>query len=535
MSATTERLIQSLWDPSVQNDSLKLVEIIEPIPSLVSSGDVDCEALISPMIRLLGSHNADVKEHVCAFFLKLPSSIVGDVGVLAQNILIQDTQDPNPRIRSVAVSTLCSLPSGNADNTLPAVQRCLRDSNPLVRKAAVTGSGKFYLQHPTHLRDSGLIDNLYSIIKDPDPSVLTFALQTLNIILKDEGGIVIPRSMGQYLLGRLQDFPELEFCFVTDYLLKYYSPKKEEEFRFLMNNLDPFLDSKNGALFLSSARLFLKAIYDSDMRKNFNTRICSQLSRFLRKSSIALEIMEFIALLEDLGEPEAASISKELRFKSKDTPEILVTKVRLLSDKIRSSVSKELKVEIDAYLLKFCLTSGNPDVERELIRSLMNTPRPELVQKLEECLSSGTFNLFSPICELIRDIVRVNGPIASILTQTCLLSKDVKTLSSKELMNLIWILGNHSRIMSKAPYILEMLWAQRESELRQHNLLSHFLFAAIKVFLYHPLSTQLSLGLILEKVHGIDPDLTIKVEFYLRILQQPSLMNKLTLNDKDPA
>ncbi|XP_040575716.1 uncharacterized protein [Lepeophtheirus salmonis] len=531
MSSPTEIIIQNLWDPSVQNDSRKLVELIEPIPSLIEAGNIETEPLISPMIRLLGSHNAEVKEHVCSFLLKL-SSHQGDVGVLAQNILMQDTQDPNPRIRSVAISTLCSLPSLNAETNIHAIQRCLRDSNPLVRKAAVTGTGKFYLKSPDILRESGLIDTLYSIIKDPDPGVLTFSLQTLNIILEDEGGIVIPRSMAQYILSRLNDLPELELCFVIDYLQKYYTLKKEEESMVLMNALDPFLDSKNGAIFLCCAKLFHKVIPKGANKLciDFNQRICSQLCKFLRKSSLAIQIMEFISLLNQLGENEALSISKELRFKNKDSTDILCYKARLLSTQIRKFASNDLKKEIDAYLLKFCLTSSEPKVEKELILALCDAPRQDLIDKIEKNLSRNSerkLALLKPVLELIRYICLHNKSVAPILSLICLNSRHFKSLTSNELINLIWIINEYSHILEDSPYILDMLWSQREAELQKYELLSLFLSATLKVFVFHPLATQITMGIVLEKISMVEPDLRERVEFYCKLLQSPTLLSKI--------
>jgi hypothetical protein len=40
------------------------------------------------------------------------------------------------------------------------------------------------------------------MVRDPDPSVMTFSLQTINVILANEGGVVINSAMAQYLLSR---------------------------------------------------------------------------------------------------------------------------------------------------------------------------------------------------------------------------------------------------------------------------------------------------------------------------------------------
>ncbi len=43
----------------------------------------------------------------------------------------------------------------------------------------------------------GVADSLYSQIRDPDPSVVTFAMQTVNRVLEEEGGIVMTNSMAK--------------------------------------------------------------------------------------------------------------------------------------------------------------------------------------------------------------------------------------------------------------------------------------------------------------------------------------------------
>ena len=43
------------------------------------------------------------------------------------------------------------------------------------------------------------------MVRDQEPFVMTFALQTINVILAREGGVVINSSMVNYLLSRLDD------------------------------------------------------------------------------------------------------------------------------------------------------------------------------------------------------------------------------------------------------------------------------------------------------------------------------------------
>ena len=97
----------------------------------------------------------------------------------------------------------------------------MKDSNPRVRKAAVIGCAKVWRHSPDIVNNNGIVDILYTMVRDPEPSVMTFALQTINVILVNEGGVVINSAMANYLLSRLEECKDLEKAFILEYLLKH--------------------------------------------------------------------------------------------------------------------------------------------------------------------------------------------------------------------------------------------------------------------------------------------------------------------------
>ena len=100
-----------------------------------------------------------------------------DIGLLVVNILSRDVSDPNPRVRSTAITTISSLPI-LLPYASPAIESGLQDSNSGVRVSAVTGVGKVWRHSPSACQESGLVNRLYEILRDPDPTVVTFTLQT---------------------------------------------------------------------------------------------------------------------------------------------------------------------------------------------------------------------------------------------------------------------------------------------------------------------------------------------------------------------
>lgn len=73
----------------------------------------------------------------------------------------QDTQDPNPLIRALAVRTMgCIRVDKITEYLCDPLQRCLRDDDPYVRKTAAVCVAKLYDINPELVEDRGFLDSL---------------------------------------------------------------------------------------------------------------------------------------------------------------------------------------------------------------------------------------------------------------------------------------------------------------------------------------------------------------------------------------
>ena len=253
---------------------------------MLEAKTIHMEAILPVCVKFCASHDAKVKKSACQALISCSETFDRpDVGLLAVNILMKDLNDPNPEVRSTAIDTISSLSLLAEDHSLPAISAGLRDSNPRVRKAAVVGCGKVWRHSPSIIEGHGLVDVLYTMVRDADSYVMTFALQTLNVILQNEGGIVINSTMANYLLSRLEECQDLEKCFVLEYLQKY-RPKNVDARLHLMNHVDPFVVSQNGPVFLAASKLFHKVMVEDEetdkLAKDFTDRISVPLRKFLK-------------------------------------------------------------------------------------------------------------------------------------------------------------------------------------------------------------------------------------------------------------
>jgi len=214
--------------------------------------------------KLLASTDLVTKK-LASWYVAHHSTANSDVSVLAVNTLVMDMHDPNPVVRSLAVRTLARIQLPElAEHAINAVNCGLKDSDAVVRRAAVLACVYIFQTSPSAIFDGGMVDRLYALIRDPDPIVVVNCLDALEEILADEGGVVVSRNMARYLLQRLALFPEPQCAGVLRHMMKYH-PRDETEALDLMNATDTFLDSSSAVIVISALKYFLNIVSRSGL------------------------------------------------------------------------------------------------------------------------------------------------------------------------------------------------------------------------------------------------------------------------------
>ena len=221
---------------------------------------------------------------LASWYVARHSSADSDVSVLAINTLVTDVRDPNPVVRSLAVRTLAGIQLPElAEHGIYAVNSGLKDTDAVVRRAAVLACIQIFQTAPSAVLDGGLVDRLYTLIRDPDPIVVVNCLDALQEILADEGGVVVNRNMARYLVQRLESSPEPQCAALLQYLMKY-QPRDEAETLDIMNTADAFLNSSNAVIVISTLRYFLNIVSHgglSHLRADVVTRAEDSLFRLV--------------------------------------------------------------------------------------------------------------------------------------------------------------------------------------------------------------------------------------------------------------
>lgn len=103
-----------------------------------------------------------------------------DLCILAVNTFVQDSEDPNPLIRALAIRTMgCIRVEKMIDYLEEPLWKTLRDESPYVRKTAAICVAKLFDLSPTTCLENGFLERLQELIGDPNPMVVANCVTAL--------------------------------------------------------------------------------------------------------------------------------------------------------------------------------------------------------------------------------------------------------------------------------------------------------------------------------------------------------------------
>ena len=417
------------------------------------------------------------------------------------NILLKDLSDPNPSVRSTAITTICSL-AGLVAHVGAAVGPGLQDSSPGVRVSAVTGVGRVWRHSPAACQELGLVSALYSMLRDPEPTVVSFTLQTLNVILEKEGGVKINKKMARYLLSRVVHYREKEFCFVVDFL---HTPDGDEDLTLeTLNSLDSFLDHSDGNVMLSVAKLFIKLVENiSSLRSSLVKRIVPVFTSYLNSSSqreFNHHLLEYIRTM-DQDYVDALRPHVKLFFpKNKDTEKLKITKIKFLP----TLVLEDTAMESINYILNLLPQSRSVNIAifETLARVCTNENScySHCIMNLELLLKTECDTYLEDVldCVIIFKLHEYSDSETDKVIQfvlTIMKSLKIPNIKTTSLPSVFYLIENFANNIPHPENIIEEI-IQLDKSSWCAELYSLLLSASYEVFLLQPAAMQILMGII---------------------------------------
>lgn len=165
----------------------------------------DVSALFPDVLKNIATADLDQKKLVYLYLMNYAKSHP-DLCILAVNTFVQDSEDPNPLVRALAIRTMgCIRVDKMVDYMEEPLRKTLADESPYVRKTAALCVAKLFDLNPELCLENGFLDTLKELIADPNPMVVANCVTALSEIAESapetRALVVTPTTLKKLLLA----------------------------------------------------------------------------------------------------------------------------------------------------------------------------------------------------------------------------------------------------------------------------------------------------------------------------------------------
>ncbi|GME86503.1 unnamed protein product [Ambrosiozyma monospora] len=316
----------------------------------------DVSALFPDVLKNIATHDLEQKKLVYLYLMNYAKTNP-ELCILATNTFVQDTEDPNPLVRALAIRTMgCIRVDKMVDYLSIPLKRTLKDDNPYVRKTAAICVAKMFELNSELCMEQGFLDILMKMIDDSNQMVVANAISSLIEISKSTNSKVLQldSKILKKLLMTLNECTEWGRISILN-ALSDYDAGEVSEVQHVIERVSPQMQHENPAVVLSAIKVLLKQMdkIQDEQRKNLLRRLSSPLVSLM---STPPEI-QFVALrnIRIILEKYPEVLSKELRvffIKYNDPLYLKLEKIEILVRLANESNGLLLLAELREYAME---------------------------------------------------------------------------------------------------------------------------------------------------------------------------------------
>ncbi|OAQ79218.1 AP-1 complex subunit beta-1 [Purpureocillium lilacinum] len=380
-----------------------------------------------------------------------------DLCILAVNTFVQDSEDPNPLIRALAIRTMgCIRVDKMVDYMEEPLRKTLRDESPYVRKTAAICVAKLFDLNPSMCIENGFLETLQEMIGDPNPMVVANSVQALAEISEtapETRALVITAATLKKLLMALNECTEWGRITILSTLADYQSSDAKES-EHICERVTPQFQHVNPSVVLAAIKVVfthMKALNPESVRS------------YLKKMPVTLVAsapeVQYVALrnIDLLLQAKPDILSKELRVffcKYNDPPYVKLQKLEIMVRIANEKNYEQLLAELKEYALEVDM-----DFVRRAVKAIgqvaikIESASAKCVQALEDLISTKVNYVVQECVVVIKDILRKYPGYEGVIPTLC---QHIEDLDEPEARGaLIWIVGEYAEKISNADQILE--------------------------------------------------------------------------------
>ncbi|KAK5995698.1 AP-1 complex subunit beta-1 [Cladobotryum mycophilum] len=465
----------------------------------------DVSALFPDVLKNIATSDLDQKKLVYLYLMNYAKTHP-DLCILAVNTFVQDSEDPNPLIRALAIRTMgCIRVDKMVDYMEEPLRKTLRDESPYVRKTAAICVAKLFDLNPTMCIENGFLETLQELIGDPNPMVVANSVQALAEITEtapETGALAVTPAVLKKLLMAMNECTEWGRITILTVLADYNaSDVKESEH--ICERVIPQFQHVNPSVVLA-------AVISQEDGPPLVTLVAS-----------APEV-QYVALrnIDLLLQAKPDILSKELRVffcKYNDPPYVKLQKLEIMVRIANEKNYEQLLSELKEYALEVDM-----DFVRRAIKAIgqvaikIEDASAKCVQALEDLIATKVNYVVQEVVVVIKDILRKYPGYEGVIPSLCNYIDELDEPDARG--SLIWIVGEYAEKISNADEILEGFVDTFLEEFTQTQL--QILTAVVKLFLKKPSTAQGLVQKVLQQAtaENDNPDIRDRAYVYWRLL-----------------
>ncbi|EME42334.1 hypothetical protein DOTSEDRAFT_73231 [Dothistroma septosporum NZE10] len=495
----------------------------------------DVSALFPDVLKNIATPDLDQKKLVYLYLMNYAKSHP-DLCILAVNTFVQDSEDPNPLVRALAIRTMgCIRVDKMVDYMEEPLRKTLKDESPYVRKTAALCVAKLFDLNPALCIENGFLETLQEMIGDSNPMVVANSVQALAEIdetAPETKALIITSQTLKKMLLALNECTEWGRITILSTLADYKAIDVKES-EHICERVSPQFQHVNPAVVLAAVKavfLHMQHIENSQLHATYLKKMSPPLVTLISSQPE----VQYVALrnIDLLLQKQPGILDKEMRVffcKYNDPPYLKLQKLEIMVRIANSQNVDQLLAELKEYALEVDM-----DFVRKAIRAI-----GQVAIKIEECaekavnvllelINTKVGYIVQEVIVVIKDIFRKYPGYEGIIPTLCQCIDDLDDPNARG--SLIWIVGEYAEKISNAGDILAGFVEGFNEEFTQTQL--QILTAVVKLFLKKPDESQGLVQKVLQAAtaENDNPDVRDRAYVYWRLLSSdPQIAKNVVL------
>ncbi|KAF2436059.1 putative AP-1 adaptor complex subunit beta [Tothia fuscella] len=499
----------------------------------------DVSALFPDVLKNIATQDLDQKKLVYLYLMNYAKSHP-DLCILAVNTFVQDSEDPNPLVRALAIRTMgCIRVDKMVDYMEEPLRKTLRDESPYVRKTAVLCVAKLFDLSPAMCIENGFLEILQELVGDPNPMVVANSVTALVEIEEaapeTKAFTISPATLKKMMLA-LNECTEWGRITILTSLADYKAADVKES-EHICERVAPQFQHANPAVVLAAVKaVFLHMRFvNQELSKSYLRKMAPPLVTLVS----AQPEVQYVALrnIDLLLQKQPDILSKEMRVffcKYNDPPYLKLQKLEIMVRIANEKNVDQMLAELKEYAMEVDM-----DFVRRAVKAIgqvaikIESASEKCVNTLLDLIATKVGYVVQEAIVVIKDIFRKYPGYEGIIPTLCQCIDDLDEPTARG--SLIWIVGEYADKISNAGEILTEFVKGFNEEFTQTQL--QILTAVVKLFLKKPDESQGLVQKVLQAAtaENDNPDIRDRAYVYWRLLSSdPEITKNVVLSDKPP-